>query len=265
MIEPLLNGLTALGSTVTRRLERLGLAARFSLTVIMVLWPALRRTPLVIREVYFSGVRSISIITVSGLFVGMVLAVQGYEVLQRFGSADSLGVIVSLSLVRELGPVVSALLFAGRASSAVTAEIGLMRATEQLDAMDMMAVNPITRVVAPRFLAAIISLPLLSTIFTAAGIFGSYLIGVKLIGIDDGAFWSQMQANVDFRLDILNGLLKSVVFAVAVGLVSVFEGYHAAPTAEGVSSATTRTVVTASLAVLMLDFILTVLMFRGLM
>ena len=265
MIEPLLNGLTALGSTVTRRLERLGLAARFSLTVIMVLWPALRRTPLVIREVYFSGVRSISIITVSGLFVGMVLAVQGYEVLQRYGSADSLGVIVSLSLVRELGPVVSALLFAGRASSAVTAEIGLMRATEQLDAMDMMAVNPITRVVAPRFLAAIISLPLLSAIFSAAGIFGSYLVGVKLIGIDDGAFWSQMQANVDFRLDILNGLLKSVVFAIAVGLVSVFEGYHAAPTAEGVSSATTRTVVTASLAVLMLDFILTVLMFRGLM
>ena len=265
MIEPLLNGLTAFGSTVTRRLERLGLAARFSLTVIMVLWPALRRTPLVIREVYFSGVRSISIITVSGLFVGMVLAVQGYEVLQRYGSADSLGVIVSLSLVRELGPVVSALLFAGRASSAVTAEIGLMRATEQLDAMDMMAVNPITRVVAPRFLAAIISLPLLSAIFTAGGIFGSYLIGVKLIGIDDGAFWSQMQANVDFRLDILNGLLKSIVFAVAVGLVSVFEGYHAAPTAEGVSSATTRTVVTASLAVLMLDFILTVLMFRGLM
>ena len=205
------------------------------------------------------------IITVSGLFVGMVLAVQGYEVLQRYGSADSLGVIVSLSLVRELGPVVSALLFAGRASSAVTAEIGLMRATEQLDAMDMMAVNPITRVVAPRFLAAIISLPLLSAIFTAAGIFGSYLVGVKLIGIDDGAFWSQMQANVDFRLDILNGLLKSVVFAVAVGLVSVFEGYHAAPTAEGVSSATTRTVVTASLAVLMLDFVLTVLMFRGLM
>ena len=251
MIGTLLNGLTALGSTVTRRLERLGLAARFSLTVIMVLWPALRRTPLVIREVYFSGVRSISIITVSGL--------------QRYGSADSLGVIVSLSLVRELGPVVSALLFAGRASSAVTAEIGLMRATEQLDAMDMMAVNPITRVVAPRFLAAIISLPLLSAIFSAAGIFGSYLVGVKLIGIDDGAFWSQMQANVDFRLDILNGLLKSVVFAIAVGLVSVFEGYHAAPTAEGVSSATTRTVVTASLAVLMLDFILTVLMFRGLM
>lgn len=265
MIGALLDGLTALGSTVTRRLKRLGLAARFSLTVIMVLWPALCRTPLVIREVYFSGVRSISIITVSGLFVGMVLAVQGYEVLQRYGSADSLGVIVSLSLVRELGPVVSALLFAGRASSAVTAEIGLMRATEQLAAMDMMAVNPIARVVAPRFLAAIISLPLLSAIFTASGIFGSYLIGVKLIGIDDGAFWSQMQANVDFRLDILNGLLKSIVFAVAVGLVSVFEGYHAVPTAEGVSSATTRTVVTASLAVLMLDFILTVLMFRGLM
>jgi len=177
---------------------------------------------------------------------------------------NSLGVIVALSLVRELGPVVTALLFAGRASSAVTAEIGLMRATDQIAAMDMMAVDPMTRVIAPRFLAAVISVPLLAAIFSSAGIFGAWIIGVKLIGIDDGAFWSQMQSSVDFRIDVLNGLIKSVVFGVAVGIISVFEGYFAAPTAEGVSSATTRTVVTSSLTVLLLDVVLTVMMFRGL-
>jgi phospholipid/cholesterol/gamma-HCH transport system permease protein len=166
--------------------------------------------------------------------------------------------------VRELGPVVAALLFAGRAGSAVTAEIGLMRATEQLAAMDMMAIDPISRVIAPRFMAAVLSLPLLAVIFSSAGVIGAYLIGVELIGIDSGAFWSQMSASVDFRMDVLNGLFKALVFGVAVGLIAVFEGFHAAPTAEGVANATTRTVVIASLSVLALDFILTVLMFRGL-
>lgn len=253
-----------LGASLTTRLERLGLAARFALQVFMVVLIALKRVALIIRELYFSGVRSLSIIAVSGLFVGMVLAIQGYEVLQRYGSTESLGVIVALSLVRELGPVVTALLFAGRASSAVTAEIGLMRATDQIAAMDMMAVDPMARVVAPRFIAAVISVPLLAAIFSSAGIFGAWLIGVKLIGIDDGAFWSQMQSSVDFRIDVLNGLIKSGVFGVAVGIISVFEGYFAQPTAEGVSSATTRTVVTSSLTVLMLDVVLTVMMFRGL-
>lgn len=256
--------LQKLGSAVTMRLERLGLAARFAVQVFLVIFIALRRVTLIIRELYFSGVRSLSIIAVSGLFVGMVLAIQGYEVLQRYGSTESLGVIVALSLVRELGPVVTALLFAGRASSAVTAEIGLMRATDQIAAMDMMAVDPMARVVAPRFLAAVVSVPLLAAIFSSAGIFGAWLIGVQLIGIDDGAFWSQMQSSVDFRIDVLNGLIKSVVFGVAVGIISVFEGYFAQPTAEGVSSATTRTVVTSSLTVLLLDVVLTVMMFRGL-
>jgi len=256
--------LTTLGHALTSRLERLGLAARFALSVLRVLGVVFLRFGLIIRELYFSGVRSLSIVIVSGLFVGMVLAVQGYEVLQRYGSTEALGVIVALSLVRELGPVVTALLFAGRASSAVTAEIGLMRATDQLAAMDMMAVDPLARVIAPRFMAAVFSVPLLAALFSAAGVGGAWIIGVKLIGIDDGAFWSQMQASVDVRIDIVNGILKSVVFGIAVGLISVFEGYFAVPTAEGVSTATTRTVVTSSLTVLLLDLVLTVMMFRGL-
>lgn len=253
-----------LGRSVLNGLARLGLAGRFFVAIVMVIGVPLRRFGLLVRELYFSGVRSLLIIVVSGMFVGMVLAIQGYEVLQRFGSSETLGVLVALSLVRELGPVVTALLFAGRAGSAVTAEIGLMQATDQIAAMDMMAVNPIARIISPRFLAAVVSLPLLTCLFSAAGVFGAYLVGVKLIGIDDGSFWSQMQAGVDFRLDIVNGIIKSVVFGMAVGLIAVFEGYYAPPTAEGVSSATTRTVVTSSLAVLMLDFVLTVWMFRGL-
>ena len=253
-----------LGRSVLSALARLGLAGRFFLAIMMVIGVPLRRFSLLVRELYFSGVRSILIIVVSGMFVGMVLAIQGYEVLQRFGSSETLGVLVALSLVRELGPVVTALLFAGRAGSAVTAEIGLMQATDQIAAMDMMAVNPIARIISPRFLASVVSMPLLACMFSAAGVFGAYLVGVKLIGIDDGSFWSQMQAGVDFRLDIVNGLIKSLVFGVAVGLIAVFEGYYAPPTAEGVSSATTRTVVTSSLAVLILDFVLTVWMFRGL-
>jgi phospholipid/cholesterol/gamma-HCH transport system permease protein len=200
---------------------------------------------------------------VSGLFVGMVLGLQGYDTLQRYGSADALGVLVSLSLVRELGPVVAGLLFASRAGSAITAEIGLMKATEQLSAMEMMAVNPIARVIAPRFWAGVFSMPLLAALFSAMGILGGFLVGVVLIGVDDGAFWSQMQAAVDWRQDVLNGVIKSFVFGIAVTLIAVFEGYDADPTAEGVSGATTRTVVTASLAILGLDFILTAFMFRG--
>ena len=253
-----------LGHSVLSSLARLGLAGRFFLAIVMVIGVPVRRFSLLVRELYFSGVRSLLIIVVSGMFVGMVLAIQGYEVLQRFGSSETLGVLVALSLVRELGPVVTALLFAGRAGSAVTAEIGLMQATDQIAAMDMMAVNPIARIISPRFLASVVSMPLLACLFSAAGVFGAYLVGVKLIGIDDGSFWSQMQAGVDFRLDIVNGLIKSLVFGVAVGLIAVFEGYYAPPTAEGISSATTRTVVTSSLAVLMLDFVLTVWMFRGL-
>jgi phospholipid/cholesterol/gamma-HCH transport system permease protein len=200
---------------------------------------------------------------VAGLFVGMVLGLQGYETLKRFGSESALGGMVALSLVRELGPVVSALLFASRAGSAMTAEIGLMKATEQISAMEMMAVNPIARIVAPRFWAGVISMPLLAALFSAAGIFGGYLVGVVQIGVDEGSFWSQMQAAVDFREDILNGVLKSFVFGSVVTVIALFEGYDAPPTAEGVSGATTRTVVTSSLAILMLDFVLTAIMFKG--
>jgi phospholipid/cholesterol/gamma-HCH transport system permease protein len=255
--------LTRLGAAVTAGIWRLGYATRFFGYLLWHSGTAFRRFRLTLREIYFAGVLSLIIILVSGLFVGMVLALQGYETLQRYGSADALGILVALSLVRELGPVVAGLLFASRAGSAITAEIGLMKATEQLSAMEMMAVDPIARVVAPRFWGGVLSMPLLAALFSAMGIFGGYLVGVVLIGVDEGSFWSQMQAAVDVRNDILNGVIKSVVFGVAVTLIAVFEGYDAAPTAEGVSGATTRTVVTSSLAILVLDFVLTALMFTG--
>ncbi|MFZ2628870.1 MAG: lipid asymmetry maintenance ABC transporter permease subunit MlaE [Rugosibacter sp.] len=255
--------LQGLGNRVTRRIFRLGFAARFFLAILLQSGTAFRRLHLTLKEIYFTGVLSLVIILVSGLFVGMVLGLQGYDTLQRYGSTEALGILVALSLVRELGPVVAALLFASRAGSAITAEIGLMKATEQLSAMEMMAVNPIARVVAPRFWGGVVSMPILATLFSAMGVFGGYLVGVQLIGVDEGSFWSQMQASVDFRQDILNGVIKSFVFGIIVSWVAVFEGYDADPTAEGVSNATTRTVVTSSLAILAADFILTAFMFTG--
>jgi len=258
-----------LGHATVERVWRLGFAARF-------LWVVLLRKSVVLPQpdppmmattlpcgIYFSGVLSLLIILVSGLFVGLVLGLQGYEILQRFGSTEALGTLVALSLTRELGPVLAAIFFASRAGSSVTAEIGLMKATEQLKAMDMMAVNPIARVVAPRFWGGVISMPLLAAIFSAMGVLGGWLIGVVFIGVDDGSYWSQMQSSVDFRFDVWNGIVKSFVFGVAVSLIAVFEGYDSVPTAEGVSRAITRTVVTSVLAVLALDFVLTSFMFRG--
>jgi len=242
---------------------RLGYASRFFGLTLAHSGTSFRRPRLIVRELYFTGVLSMIIILVSGLFVGMVLGFQGYQTLKTYGSESALGVLVALSLVRELGPVVSALLFASRAGSAMTAEIGLMKATEQLSAMEMMAVDPIARVVAPRFWAGVLSMPLLAALFSAMGVYGGYLIGVVVIGVDEGSFWSQMQSAVDFREDIVNGVIKSIVFGVAVTWIALFEGYDAPPTAEGVSGATTRTVVTSSLAILGLDFILTAFMFRG--
>ena len=242
---------------------RLGYATRFITLTLLHSGTSFRRINLIVRELYFTGVLSMIIILVSGLFVGMVLGFQGYQTLKTYGSESALGVLVALSLVRELGPVVSALLFASRAGSAMTAEIGLMKTTEQLSAMEMMAVDPIARVVAPRFWAGVISMPLLAAMFSAMGVYGGYLIGVVLIGVDDGSFWSQMQSAVDLREDIVNGIIKSIVFGIAVTWIALFEGYDATPTAEGVSGATTRTVVTSSLAILGLDFILTAFMFRG--
>jgi phospholipid/cholesterol/gamma-HCH transport system permease protein len=255
--------LRRVGHGVVSGIGRLGYIARFFTAILIHSPQAFRRLHLTLREIYFSGVLSLVIILVSGLFVGMVLALQGYDVLQRYGADESLGIMVALSLVRELGPVVAGLLFASRAGSAVTAEIGLMKATEQLSAMEMMAVDPLARVVAPRFWGGVISMPLLAALFSTLGIYGAYLVGVKLIGIDAGAFWGNMQAVVEFRYDIVNGIIKSVVFGIAVSLIAVFEGYVANPTAEGVSNATTRTVVESSLAILALDFVLTVFMFRG--
>lgn len=224
--------------------------------------PALARRPsLLIHQIHSVGVLSVLIISVSGLFVGMVLGLQGYYILSQFGAEQTLGVMVAASLVRELGPVVSALLFAGRAGSALTAEIGLMKATEQLSGLEMMAVNPIKRVLTPRFLAGFISMPLLTALFSALGVMGGYFVGVGLLGVDDGAFWSQMQAKIDLHEDVYNGVIKSLVFGVVCTWIALFQGYDAVPTSEGVSRATTRTVVHSSLAVLGLDFILTALMF----
>lgn len=256
-------GIRGIGRTVVDGVWRMGFSSRFFVMTLLGSGDSFRRFGLTIREIYFTGVLSLIIILVSGLFVGMVLGLQGYETLQKYGSESALGTLVALSLVRELGPVLAALLFASRAGSAMTAEIGLMRATEQISAMEMMAVNPIARVVAPRFWAGVISMPLLAALFSAMGVLGGYLVGVQLIGVDEGSFWSQMQAAVDFRQDIMNGVIKSFVFGAIVSWIAVFEGYDADPTAEGVSRATTRTVVTSSLAILAADFILTAFMFRG--
>jgi phospholipid/cholesterol/gamma-HCH transport system permease protein len=252
-----------IGQQFTDGVWRIGSMARFFVLVIANSRVSFARFGITIREIYFSGVMSLIIIIVSGLFVGMVLGLQGFETLQKYGAEETMGVLVALSLTRELGPVVAALLFASRAGSAITAEIGLMKATEQLKAMDMMAVDPIARVIAPRFWAGIFSMPLLAALFSGMGVFGGYVIGVVLIGIDSGVFWSNMQAAVDFQYDIMNGVVKSVVFGIAISIIATFEGFDCDPTAEGVSRATTRTVVSSALVVLLLDLILTAFMLRG--
>jgi phospholipid/cholesterol/gamma-HCH transport system permease protein len=224
--------------------------------------PNIRKgTPLLLQQLYNVGVMSLVIIVVSGGFIGMVLALQGYTILVDYGAEASLGPMVALSLLRELGPVVSALLFAGRAGSALTAEIGLMKATEQLSSLEMMAVDPLRRIIAPRFWAGFISLPLLAAIFSAVGILGAHLVGVDWLGVDAGTFWSVMQNQVDFNKDILNGVIKSIIFAFVVTWIAIYKGYDCVPTSEGISRATTSTVVQSSLLVLALDFILTALMF----
>ena len=242
-------------------LADLGKGARLFVRLLALSGEALRRFGLVRDQVHFLGNYSLAIITVSGLFVGFVLGLQGYYTLQRYGSSEALGLLVALSLVRELGPVVTALLFAGRAGTSLTAEIGLMKAGEQLSAMEMMAVDPVQRILAPRFWGGVIAMPLLAAVFSAVGIVGGWLVGVVLIGVDPGAFWGQMQGGVNVFQDVGNGVIKSVVFGVAVTFIAVLQGYEARPTPEGVARATTRTVVMASLAVLGLDFILTALMF----
>ena len=249
------------GFATRSQLADIGYAARFFWRLVGLLGPSLRRFSLVRDQIHFLGNYSLAIIAVSGLFVGFVLALQGYNILQRYGSAEAVGMMVALSLLRELGPVVTALLFAGRAGTSLTAEIGLMKAGEQFSAMEMMAVDPVQRIIAPRFWAGVIVLPLLTAVFNAVGIIGGWVVSVPMIGIDPGAFWSQMQGGVDWWSDLGNGVIKSVVFGVTVSFVALLQGYLAKPTADGVAHATTRTVVMASLMVLGLDFMLTALMF----
>ncbi len=255
--------ISSLGRRARELVASVGYAAVTFIALLRASGGVLRRPRLVTDQIHFIGNYSLVIIAVSGLFVGFVLGLQGYYTLSKFGSEQALGELVALSLTRELGPVISALLFAGRAGTSLTAEIGLMKAGEQLSAMEMMAVNPLERVVAPRFWAGVVAMPVLALIFSAVGVIGGYIVGVKLIGVDEGAFWSQMQANVEIWADIVNGVvIKSIVFGIAVTFIALFQGYEAQPTPEGVSRATTRTVVIASLTVLWLDFLLTALMFK---
>jgi phospholipid/cholesterol/gamma-HCH transport system permease protein len=249
------------GQAVRFKLGDMGYGARLFVRMLLMLGATLRRPRLLTEQIFFLGNYSLAIIVVSGLFVGFVLGLQGYYILQRYGSSEALGLMVALSLVRELGPVVAALLFAGRAGTALTAGIGLMKAGEQLSAMEMMAVDPVQRVLAPRFWGGVIAMPLLAAVFSAVGILGGWLVGVVMIGVDPGAFWSQMQNGVDVWADVGNGMLKSLVFGLTVTFVALLQGYECQPTPEGVSLATTRTVVMASLAVLALDFVLTAMMF----
>ena len=250
-----------IGFAVRSKLADLGLGARLFVELVGQGARSLGRFGLVRDQIHFLGNYSLAIIAVSGLFVGFVLGLQGYYTLQRYGSSEALGLLVALSLVRELGPVVAALLFAGRAGTSLTAEIGLMKAGEQLSAMEMMAVDPVQRILAPRFWAGVITMPLLAAVFSAVGVIGGYVVGVLMLGLDAGAFWGQMQGGVDVWKDVGNGVVKSIVFGVAVTFIALLQGYQAQPTPEGVSRATTRTVVVASLTVLGLDFMLTAMMF----
>jgi phospholipid/cholesterol/gamma-HCH transport system permease protein len=249
------------GFAVRGKLGDLGMGARLFLRLALRGAGSLQRFGLVRDQIHFLGNYSLAIIAVSGLFVGFVLGLQGYYTLQRYGSSDALGLLVALSLVRELGPVVSALLFAGRAGTSLTAEIGLMKAGEQLSAMEMMAVDPVQRILAPRFWAGVITMPLLAAVFSAVGVVGGWVVGVLMLGVDPGAFWGQMQGGVDVWRDVGNGVVKSIVFGFTVTFIALLQGFEAQPTPEGVSRATTRTVVVASLAVLGLDFLLTAMMF----
>ncbi|RZA05053.1 MAG: lipid asymmetry maintenance ABC transporter permease subunit MlaE [Moraxellaceae bacterium] len=258
-----MNPVQNLGRSVIERVEGIG-AATILLLRTLISVPSLRGFGLFVEQLYRVGVLSLLIISVSGLFIGLVLGLQLYSILIRFGSESMLGTGVALTLLRELGPVVAALLFAGRAGSALTAEIGLMKATEQLSSMEMIGVDPLRRIVAPRLWAGIVSLPLLAIIFSAVGILGGKFVGVDWLGVDEGSFWSSMQGSVGFMDDIVNGIIKSVVFAVVCTWIAVYQGYACAPTSEGISLSTTRTVVYSSLCVLGLDFVLTAVMFGGL-
>jgi len=256
-----MNWFINLGANTLNWLQMFGRATLMLFGAIIAKPQPLKLIPLTIKQIYVVGVQSLLIVVVSGLFIGMVMALQGYTILVSYGAEGSLGPMVALSLLRELGPVVTALLFAGRAGSALTAEIGLMKATEQLSSLEMMAVDPLRRIIAPRLWAGIISMPMLALIFSAVGILGGHLVGVDWLGVDSGSYWSIMQSTVDWNKDVVNGIIKSMVFAFVITWIATFKGYDSIPTSEGISKATTETVVFSSLAVLGLDFIMTALMF----
>lgn len=259
----MLDFLVRRGQSAIDFVSSLGRAGIFFVRATFGLSFSLKSLGSLIKQIYYVGVLSLVIIVISGLFIGMVLALQGYTILVDYGSEQAIGQMVALTLVRELGPVVAALLFAGRAGSALTAEIGLMKATEQLSSMEMMGVDPIKRVIAPRLWAGFISLPLLAAIFSAVGIFGGLLVGVDWLGVYEGSFWANMQQSVNFQEDVMNGMIKAVVFGIVCTWIAVFQGYDSVPTSEGISIATTKTVVYSSLSVLGLDFILTAVMFSS--
>lgn len=257
-----MNRVAALGEWGLYRLQQFGKAGLLLSRVIFAVPNVKKNYPLLIQQIYSEGFLSLLIIVVSSLFIGMVLALQGYHTLAKFGASQELGPLVALSVARELGPVVTAILFAGRAGSALTAEIGLMKATEQISSMEMMAIDPLRKIISPRFWAGFISLPLLTVIFNVTAIYGAFLIGVKWLGLDAGVFWSNMQSSVEFHADIINGIIKSMVFGIAVTWIALSQGYHCRPTSAGIASATTRSVVFSSLAVLGLDFVLTAMMIK---
>lgn len=252
-----------LGKMGLKFCERLGVSGEFLFRTIVRPPRWHQGFSMLVQELYFVGVLSLIIVMLSALFIGMVVSLQGFNTLERFGAEQELGQLLALSVTRELAPVITAILFAGRAGTALTAEIGLMKTTDQLSSMEMMAVDPLWRVVAPRFWAGFLAMPVLAMVFNMVAIYGGFLVGVKWLGVDDGAFWSNMQASVDFRLDVINGLIKSAVFGFVVTWIAVYQGYYTIPTAAGISRATTKTVVFSSLAVLALDFILTAVMLRG--
>lgn len=258
------NRLQSLGQTGLNLCQRYGKITLFLMHSLLGRPQFRKGFPLLVHQLYMVGVLSLVIIVVSGLFIGMVLGLQGYTILVKFGAEQALGQLIALSLVRELGPVVGALLFAGRAGSALTAEVGLMRVTEQLSSMEMLGVDPLRRIIAPRFWAGQISMPLLALIFTCVAIWGGYVVGVNWLGVDEGAYWSNMQTSVDFYDDVVNGIIKSVVFGTVVTWIALYQGYMCPPSSEGISKATTRTVVYSSLAILGMDFLLTAVMFGGL-
>lgn len=259
----MIDAIATLGRQTLSAFSRVGASGQLLFRTLFRLPNIRKGFPLFLEQVYSEGVLSLIIIVVSGLFIGMVVTLQGYNVLQKFGATQQLGPLVSLSVLRELGPVVTALLFAGRAGSALTAEVGLMKATDQLNAMEMMAVSPIQRVISPRFWAGFFSMPMLAFIFNAVAIFGAYLVAVKWLGLDNGSFWSNMQSSVLFSEDVLNGIYKTIVFGFAIAWIAVYQGFASKPTAEGIGRATTKTVVYSSLAILSLDFLLTAMMIGG--